>query len=354
MLAVRSLTRMGIRSGVRSMATAAKEPIRVCVTGSGGLIGYALVPMIASGQMFGPDQPVAINLLDIPVGEQGLRGLAMELDDAAYPLLVDVVATTDQAKGFKDCDAALLVGATPRGPGMERKDLLAQNAGIFKAQGQAIAENAKANIKCLVVGNPANTNAMLLQKFGNLPPENVSALTRLDQNRAQTAIARKVGVHHNNVSNVIIWGNHSATQFPDAAHGTVTLADGSVTSIYKAVGDDAWIQGQFCKDVQTRGALVIKTRGKSSATSAASSVVDSMRDWWCGTEDGRWVSMGIWSNGNSYGIADGIFYSFPTTVKNGKVTVIDGLEISDFARGMMKATEQELLEEQATALAAVA
>eukprot|EP01006_Ploeotia_vitrea_P047657 TRINITY_DN67147_c1_g4_i1.p1 TRINITY_DN67147_c1_g4~~TRINITY_DN67147_c1_g4_i1.p1 ORF type:complete len:333 (-),score=69.47 TRINITY_DN67147_c1_g4_i1:56-1054(-) len=319
-----------------------KPPIRVCVTGAAGLIGYSLVPMIAMGQMFGDDQPVAINLLDIEFAVKGLNGLVMELEDCVYPLLVDVVATTKPEEGFRDADYCVMCGAFPRKQGMERKDLLAKNAGIFREQGAAVAAHAKKSVKCLVVGNPANTNAMLLQQFGNLNVRNVAALTRLDMNRANNMIARKVGVPVANVKNVIIWGNHSSTQFPDATHATVTKQDGSEQPAPQAVNDDAFLKGAFVSDVQQRGAKVIETRGASSATSAARAIVDCVRDWHLGTQPGKHVSMAVWSTGNTYGIANDIFYSFPVTIANGEWKVVEGLQISDSARALMEKTQTEL------------
>eukprot|EP01005_Ploeotia_sp_CARIB1_P001014 NODE_233_length_1129_cov_157.776447_g228_i0.p1 GENE.NODE_233_length_1129_cov_157.776447_g228_i0~~NODE_233_length_1129_cov_157.776447_g228_i0.p1 ORF type:complete len:334 (-),score=89.51 NODE_233_length_1129_cov_157.776447_g228_i0:29-1030(-) len=327
-----------------------KPVIRVCVTGAAGLIGYSLVPMIAMGQMFGDDQPVAINLLDIEFAIKPLNGLVMELEDCFYPLLTDVVATTKPEEGFRDCDYCVMCGAFPRKEGMERKDLLAKNAGIFSAQGSAVKQYAKKDVKCLVVGNPANTNAMLLRHFGDLPHKNVAALTRLDMNRARNMIARRVGVPGTNVKNVIIWGNHSSTQFPDVAHATVTQKDGSTVPAPEAVNDADFLKGAFVKDVQQRGAAVIQTRGSSSATSAARAIVDCVRDWHLGTPEGQHVSMAVWSTGNPYNVASDLYYSFPVTISNGEWKIVEGLEISADARALMDKTQNELVDERTTAL----
>ncbi|RNL67724.1 malate dehydrogenase [Zhongshania marina] len=317
-----------------------KQPVRVTVTGAAGQIGYALLFRIASGAMLGDDQPVILHLLDITPAMDALQGVRMELEDCAFPLLAGVVCTDDPNVGFKDADYALLVGARPRGPGMERKDLLEANAAIFSVQGKAIDQNASKNIKVLVVGNPANTNALITQRNApSIPARNFTAMTRLDHNRAMTQIAIKTGKTVNDVTNMTIWGNHSATQYPDLFNAKVS---GQTAS---DLVDQAWLEGDFIPTVQQRGAAIIKARGASSAASAANAAAGHMRSWALGTAGDDWVSMGVYSDG-SYGIQEGLIYSFPCRCKDGEWEIVQGLEINDFSRAKMQATEQELAEER--------
>ena len=317
-----------------------KAPVRVTVTGAAGQIGYALLFRIASGSMLGDDQPVILQLLDITPAMEALNGVRMELDDCAFPLLADIVCTDDPAVAFKDTDYALLVGARPRGPGMERKDLLEANAAIFSVQGKAINEHASRNIKVLVVGNPANTNALITQRNApDINPRNFTAMTRLDHNRAKTQIAQKTGKTVNDVQKMTIWGNHSATQYPDLFNAEV----GGEKAM--SLVDQAWYESDFIPTVQQRGAAIIKARGASSAASAANAASDHMRSWALGTEVDDWVSMGVHSDG-SYGIAEGLIYSFPCRCKNGEWSIVQGVEVGDFSREKMLATEKELTEER--------
>jgi malate dehydrogenase len=318
-----------------------KSPVRVTITGAAGQIGYQLAFRIASGQMLGPDQPVILQLLEIPPALPALQGVVMELDDCAFATLAGIVATDDPNTAFKDSDYALLVGARPRGPGMERKDLLEANAAIFSVQGKAINEHASRDIRVLVVGNPANTNALITQSNApDINPLNFTAMMRLDHNRAKAQLASKTGSHASDVRCMTIWGNHSATQYPDIHHASVKgeAATGLV--------DEAWLSDEFIPVVQQRGAAIIKARGASSAASAASAAIDHMHDWAMGTPDGDWVSMGIPANG-SYGIEPGIIYSYPVCCSGGNYEIVQGLEISDFSRERMSATEVELREERA-------
>lgn len=318
-----------------------KQPVRVAITGAAGNIGYALAFRIASGDMLGKDQPVILQLLEITPALDALKGVVMELGDCAFPLLTDIVATDDVNVAFKDTDYALLVGAMPRKDGMERKDLLEANGGIFGPQGKALNDNASKDVKVLVVGNPANTNALIAQSAApDLNPRNFHAMTRLDHNRAMWQLADKTGKHVNDVKQMIIWGNHSATQYPDISHCSV---DGQAA---KDLVEDTWYQETFIPDVQQRGAAIIKARGASSAASAASSAIDHMRNWALGS-DGEWVSMAVPADG-SYGIEPGIIYSYPCICKDGDFEIVQGLEISDFDRAKMDATEQELREERAS------
>lgn len=317
-----------------------KAPKRIAITGAAGQIGYQLVFRIASGDLLGPDQPVILQLLEIEPALGALQGVVMELDDAAFPLLHGVVATADLNEGFKDADYAILVGARPRGPGMERADLLAENGKIFGPQGKAMNAVASRDVKVLVVGNPANTNALIAQANApDLPPENFTAMTRLDHNRALAQLSAKAGKHHGHIRDMIIWGNHSSTQYPDLHHCTVAgqpAMDGM---------DQAWYENDFIPTVQQRGAAIIKARGASSAASAASAAIDHIRDWALGTGD-SWVSMAVPSDG-SYGIAPGVIYSFPCHCENGKYRIVQGLEINEFSRARMDATDKELREERA-------
>ncbi|MDX9874172.1 MAG: malate dehydrogenase [Spongiibacteraceae bacterium] len=317
-----------------------KQPVRVTVTGAAGQIGYALLFRIASGAMLGDDQPVILQLLDITPALNALNGVKMELDDCAFPLLADVICTDDPNVAFKDADYALLVGARPRGPGMERKDLLEANAAIFSVQGKAIDQHASKNIKVLVVGNPANTNALIAQRNApSIDPRNFTAMTRLDHNRAVTQLAQKVGKPITAVTDMTIWGNHSSTQYPDLFHAKV---DGKAAL---ELVDAAWYKETFIPTVQQRGAAIIAARGASSAASAANAAIDHMRSWALGTPSDSWVSMGVYSDG-SYGIQEGLIYSFPCRCSNGQWEIVQGLEIDAFSQDKMKATEQELAEER--------
>ncbi|WP_300350403.1 malate dehydrogenase [uncultured Alcanivorax sp.] len=317
-----------------------KAPVRVAVTGAAGQISYSLLFRIASGDMLGKDQPVILQLLEITPAMEALKGVIMELEDGAFPLVDGIVGTDDANVAFKDANYALLVGARPRGPGMERKDLLEANAAIFSAQGKAINDNASKDIKVLVVGNPANTNALIAQRNApDINPRQFTAMTRLDHNRGMAQLANKLGKTVNDITKMTIWGNHSSTQYPDLHHCEV---DGKVA--IDQVEQD-WYEGTYIPEVQQRGAAIIKARGASSAASAASAAVDHMRSWALGTADGDWVSMGIYSDG-SYGIQEGLIYSFPCTCKDGDWSIVQGLEVNDFSRGKMEATEKELAEER--------
>mgnify|MGYP000970776326 FL=1 len=318
-----------------------KNPVRVTITGAAGNIGYALAFRVAAGDMLGPDQPVILQLLEITPALDALKGVAMELNDCAFPLLRGLVTTDDANVAFKDCDYALLVGARPRGPGMERKDLLAANGAIFGPQGKALNDHASRNVKVLVVGNPANTNALIAQAAApDLNPRNFTAMTRLDHNRALSQLAEKTGTHSTDVAKMTIWGNHSSTQYPDISHATVQGKPA------KGLIEDAWYKDTFIPVVQQRGAAIIKARGASSAASAASAAIDHMRSWALGTDGDDWVSMGVPSDG-SYGIAPGIIYSYPCRCKNGDYEIVQGLDIDAFSREKMDATERELREERA-------
>ena len=319
-----------------------KTPVRVAVTGAAGQIGYALLFRIAAGDMLGPDQPVILHLLEITPALPALHGVVMELDDCAFPLLAGVVATDDANVAFKDVDYALLVGARPRGPGMERKDLLSANGAIFGPQGKALNAHAKRDVKVLVVGNPANTNALIAQANApNLDPRCFTAMVRLDHNRAKGQLAAKTGAHNTDVAKMIIWGNHSSTQYPDIHHATVKGKPAL------SLVDQDWYEKDFIPTVQQRGAAIIKARGASSAASAASAAIDHMRTWALGTAEGDWASMGIPSDG-SYGIKPGVIYGYPVTCKNGKYEIVQGLEIGEFSRARMDATDKELREERAS------
>ncbi|HAB55403.1 MAG TPA: malate dehydrogenase [Cellvibrionales bacterium] len=317
-----------------------KPAVRVTVTGAAGQISYGLLFRIASGAMLGEDQPIILQLLEITPAMDALKGVAMELDDCAFPLLENIVCTDDANVAFKDTDYALLVGARPRGPGMERKDLLEANAAIFSAQGKAINAVASRGIKVLVVGNPANTNALIAQRNApDIDPRNFTAMTRLDHNRAMTQLAQKTGNAVTAVTHMTIWGNHSATQYPDLFHAKVN-GEAATTLI-----DQAWYKETFIPEVQQRGAAIIAARGASSAASAANAAIDHMRTWALGSAANDWVSMGIYSDG-SYGIAEGLIYSFPVTCSNGDWTIVQGLEIDAFSQEKMDATEKELTEER--------
>jgi len=318
-----------------------KSPVRVTITGAAGQIGYQLAFRIASGQMLGRDQPVILQLLEIPPALSALQGVVMELDDCAFATLAGVVATDSPDVAFKDSDYALLVGARPRGPGMERKDLLEANAQIFSVQGKAINAHANRNIRVLVVGNPANTNALIASSNApDIAAGNFTAMTRLDHNRATAQLAKKTGKHSSDIRCLTIWGNHSATQYPDVDHATV-----AGTPATRLVNQQ-WLADEFIPLVQQRGAAIIKARGASSAASAASAAIDHMHDWVLGTPKDDWVSMAIPADG-SYGIGPGIFYSYPVRCSGGNYAIVPGLLISDFSRARMLATEAELREERA-------
>jgi malate dehydrogenase len=317
-----------------------KKPVTVTITGAAGNIGYALAFRVASGQMLGTDQPVNLNLLEIPAASAAVQGVVMELNDCAFAALNKVTATSDAAVAFKDCNFAMLVGARPRGPGMERKDLLLENAKIFSAQGKALDAGASRDVRVLVVGNPANTNALIAQRNApSLPPHRFTAMTRLDHNRALAQLTEKSGVPLAQVSKIIIWGNHSATQYPDLHHATV--AGRAALSVV----EPGWFKETFIPTVQQRGAAVIKARGTSSAASAASAALDHVHDWMLGTAADDWVSMAVASDG-SYGIPEGVIYSYPVTCRGGEYSIVQGLSIGEFSREKMQATHAELLEER--------
>lgn len=317
-----------------------KPPVRVAVTGAAGQISYGTLFRIAAGEMLGSDQPVILQLLEITPALDALKGVVMELDDCAFPLLQDVIVTDDAETGFGDADYALLVGAKPRGPGMERKDLLKDNGKIFTAQGRALNAAASRKVKVLVVGNPANTNALIAQSNApDLDPKRFTAMTRLDHNRAIAQLARKAGSHASKIKRMIIWGNHSASQYPDIHHATVD-GDAATDKV-----DSAWVENDFIPTVQQRGAAVIKARGASSAASAGSAAMDHIRSWALGTPEGDWVSMAVPSDG-SYGIQEGVIYSYPCTCRDGRWEIVQGLDINEFSRERMDATDRELREER--------
>ncbi|MEC8346683.1 MAG: malate dehydrogenase [Pseudomonadota bacterium] len=315
-----------------------KDPVRVTITGAAGQIGYALLFRVASGAMLGNDQPVILQLLEITPALDAVKGVVMELDDCAFPLLQEVVYTDDANVAFKDTDYALLVGSRPRGPGMERKDLLEANAAIFSVQGKALNDNASRDVKVLVVGNPANTNALIAQRNApDLSARNFTAMTRLDHNRAMAQLAAKAGKHVTEIDGLCIWGNHSATQYPDI-HRASVAGEGAMSII-----DMEWYTADFIPTVQQRGAAIIEARGASSAASAANAAIDHMRDWVLGTDSV--VSMGVYSDG-SYGVAEGLIYSFPVTCQGGDWSIVQGVEVNGFSREKMEATEAELAEER--------
>ncbi len=317
-----------------------KAPVRVAVTGAAGQISYSLLFRIAAGEMLGTDQPVILQMLEITPALNALKGVAMELDDCAFPLLAGMVCTDDAATAFKDAEYALLVGARPRGPGMERKDLLEANAAIFSVQGKALNDHAARQVKVLVVGNPANTNALIAQRNApDLDPRQFTAMTRLDHNRALTQLAQKTGKTINDITHMTIWGNHSSTQYPDI-HQT-KVAGTAATDLV----EQSWYESDFIPTVQKRGAAIIDARGASSAASAANAAIFHMRDWARGTAEGDWTSMGVYSDG-SYGIEQGLIYSFPCICKGGDWEIVQGVDINDFSREKMAATEQELKQER--------
>jgi malate dehydrogenase len=316
-----------------------KEPVRVAVTGAAGQIGYSLLFRIASGEMLGPDQPVILQLLEITPAMDALRGVVMELEDCAFPLVQGLVPSDDANVAFKDVDYAMLVGSRPRTKGMERKDLIEANAAIFSVQGKALNDHASRDVKVLVVGNPANTNALIAQRNApDLDPRSFTAMTRLDHNRAVAQLAKKAGAHVTDVKHLCIWGNHSATQYPDLHRATVK------GQAAMELVDQDWYEKDFIPTVQQRGAAIIEARGASSAASAANAALDHMHDWALGSAPGDTVSMGVYSDG-SYGIREGLVYSFPVTCAGGDWQIVQGCEVNDFSRARMQATEQELVEE---------
>lgn len=321
-------------------------PLHVAVTGAAGQIAYSLLYQISSGYVFGYDQPIVLHLLDITPCMGVLNGVVMEIADCAMPLVKDVIATDDPNVAFKDVDAVFMVGAMPRREGMERKDLLAANVKIFKVQGQALDQHAKKSVRVLVVGNPANTNALICSHYApSIPKDNFSAMTRLDQNRGAAQLALKAGVPISSIKKVTIWGNHSSTQFPDASHAVINGQSAS-----QVIGDAAWINQVFVPTVQKRGASVIAARKLSSAMSAAKAACDHMKSVFFGTPSDDWVSMGVFSDG-SYGTPEGIMFSFPVTIKDKKWTIVQGLEMSDFSNKMLGVTGAELCEEREEAMA---
>jgi malate dehydrogenase len=320
-----------------------KRPTRVAVTGAAGQIGYSLLFRIASGEMLGKDQPVVLQLLEIPdeKAQKALKGVMMELEDCAFPLLQDMIPTADAKVAFKDVEVALLVGARPRGPGMERKDLLEANGKIFAPQGQALSEGASRDVKVLVVGNPANTNCLIAMKNApQLKASNFTAMMRLDHNRALSQVAQKVKKPVGSVRKMTVWGNHSSTQYPDLFNAEV---DGQ--KVWPMINDQGWLEKDFIPTIQKRGAAIIDARGLSSAASAANAAIDHIRDWVHGTPAGDWVSMGLPSDG-SYGIPEGIIYGYPATCRDGRYQIVQGLELSDWSKARMQATLKELQEER--------
>ncbi len=320
-----------------------KKPMRVAVTGAAGQIGYSLLFRIASGEMLGKDQPVILQMLEIPddKAQKALSGVMMELDDCAFPLLQSMIPASDPNLAFKDVDVALLVGARPRGPGMERKDLLEANGKIFGPQGRALSDHASRDVKVLVVGNPANTNCLIAMKNApGLKPSNFTAMMRLDHNRSLTQVAQKIGKPVASVKKLTVWGNHSSTQYPDIF---VTEADGQ--KVWPMINDQQWLENDFIPTIQKRGAAIIDARGLSSAASAANAAIEHVRDWVFGTRDGDWVSMGLPSDG-SYGIAEGVMYGYPAVCKEGRIDIVKGIDVSEFSRGRMQATLKELTEER--------
>jgi malate dehydrogenase len=318
-----------------------KNPVRVAVTGAAGQIGYSLLFRIASGAMLGPDQPVILQLLEITPALQALNGVVMELDDCAFPLLAGTTTSDKAEEAFEGIDYALLVGSRPRTKGMERADLLEANGGIFRPQGQALEKVASKDVRVLVVGNPANTNCLIAQRNApGLDPKQFTAMTRLDHNRAKAQVAKKAGVAVSDVTKMTIWGNHSATQYPDLFHTEVGGKNAN-----DLVGDQAWLESDFIPTVQQRGAAIIEARGASSAASAASAAIDHVHDWALGTPEGDWVSMAVYSDG-SYGVPEGIISSFPVTCSNGEWSIVQGLDIDEFSRGRIDASANELVEER--------
>jgi malate dehydrogenase len=317
------------------------SPIKVAITGAAGQIGYALVFRVASGAMFGPDQPVALHLIEIPAGFEALKGVVMELDDCAFPLLTNVVATTDLDEGFRDVNWALLVGSVPRKAGMERKDLLGINGKIFIGQGQAIEKNAAKDVRILVIGNPCNTNCLIaMNNAKSIPRDRWFAMTRLDENRAKAQLAQKVGTDVTEVTNMTIWGNHSATQYPDFYNAKI-----NGRSAVEVIGDESWLKETFIPAVQQRGAAIIKARGSSSAGSAANAIVDTVRSLATDTAEGDWHSVAVCSDG-SYGVEEGLICSFPVRARDGKWEIVQNVPLNDFSKSKFDASVAELKEEK--------
>ncbi|MCK5522461.1 MAG: malate dehydrogenase [Thiomargarita sp.] len=315
-----------------------KKPVRVAISGGAGQIAYSLIFRVASGEMLGPDQPIILQMLEVPAALETLKGVLMEVDDCAYPLLQDITMTDDPNVAFSEVDYALLIGAAPRGPGMERSDLLKSNGEIFKVQGKALNDHASRDVKVLVVGNPANTNAYItMQSAPDLNPKQFTSMTRLDHNRAISQLAAKTGSNVTDIKKMVVWGNHSATQYPDLSHATVNGQPA------KSLVDQDWIINNFIPSVQQRGSAIIKARGKSSAASAAFAILSHVRDWVMGTDE--WVSVVVPSDG-SYDIPEGLMYSFPVTIKNGEISIVQGLEIDDFNRTRLLETQRELEQER--------
>jgi len=315
-----------------------KKPVRVAISGGAGQIAYSLIFRVASGEMLGPDQPIILQMLEVPAALETLKGVVMEVDDCAYPLLQDITMTDDPNVAFSEVDYALLIGAAPRGPGMERSDLLKSNGEIFKVQGKALNDHASRDVKVLVVGNPANTNAYItMQSAPDLNPKQFTSMTRLDHNRAISQLAAKTGSNITDIKKMVVWGNHSATQYPDLSHATVNGQPA------KSLVDQDWIINDFIPSVQQRGSAIIKARGKSSAASAAFAILSHVRDWVMGTDE--WVSVVVPSDG-SYDIPEGLMYSFPVTIKNGDISIVQGLEIDDFNRTRLLETQRELEQER--------
>lgn len=328
-----------------------KSPMKVTITGAAGNIGYAISFMIGQGRLLGPDQPIELCLLEIPVMEKAVKGVELEILDCAFPLVEKITATTDPEVGFKNCDIALLIGARPRGPGMQRKDLLEANAKIFKIQAEQLDRLANPDCRICVVGNPANTNACIIAENTKvIKRENITALTRLDSNRALALVAQKLNVPVRSVRNAIIWGNHSLTQYPDLQICEALVGE-KLARVRDHIQSDSWEPQEFIPRVQKRGAEIIDLRKLSSAGSAANAVCDHIRNWMNGSSEGEIVSMAVWSNGNTYGIPEGLIFSFPVTCKNGKWTIVNGLKLNDaFSQKMIQETVKELSEEKKTAM----
>ena len=339
---------------LRASPTASKKkPVIVTVTGAAGNIAYSLLWMIGQGKLLGDDQPIELRLLDIAAMEKSVQGVIMELADSAFPVVTKLLGTSDYKTAFEGVEVALLVGAKPRGPGMQRKDLLSANGAIFAGQGKALNQYASRSVKVCVVGNPANTNALIAaENAPDLPKTAFTAMTRLDQNRAAAQIAGRINVPVSNVKNIIIWGNHSKTQYPDVNHAVIanSISSSSVVPVRAAVNDSAWLDGEFISVVQDRGAAIIAARSKSSAASAASSCIDHVHDWWLGSKPGEYVSMGVYSDGKQYGVPAGLVFSFPCVCKNGKWEVVKGLKIDAASQKRLDVTTKELQEEKAEGL----
>ncbi|GAA0167371.1 dehydrogenase [Lithospermum erythrorhizon] len=326
-----------------------KDPVKILVTGAAGQIGYALLPLIARGAMLDHDQPVIIHLLDVESAAKELEGVKMELVDGAFPLVKDIVATTDVVEAFQGVNIAVMLGGFPMKEGMERKDVMPKNVSMYKAQALALEQHAASDCKVLVVANPANTNALILKEFApSIPAKNITCLTRLDHNRALALISERLNVYVSDVKNVIIWGNHSSTQYPDANHATVSSISGH-KPIKKLVADDDWLNTEFTTNVQQRDAAIVEARKMSSALSAANAACDHIRDWVLGTPKGTWVSMGVCSDG-SYGVPEGLIYSFPVICEKGEWSIMQGLKIDGFSREKLDETALELIEEKILAL----